>query len=193
LLKKRGEHLLFYETVCSSFGEIGIVWTNKEKSPLIVRIFIPAEDNAMSVMLQRLFPNAERLWCDTIKNCSLQIQDYLKGTPIDFSLDCLDMSYCYKLQERVLLANRKIPRGKVRSYGDLAEELHVFLGARVVGTALAKNPFPLVIPCHRVVKGNRDLGGFDGGLKMKRALLEMEGIKFDASGKVCRDYLQLMQ
>jgi len=53
-----------------------------------------------------------------------------------------------------------------------------------VGNALAKNPFPIIIPCHRAIKTNGDLGGFQGGVKMKRALLEQEGIKFSNQGKV---------
>jgi methylated-DNA-[protein]-cysteine S-methyltransferase len=59
--------------------------------------------------------------------------------------------------------------------------------ARAVGTALARNPFPVIIPCHRAIRGDGTLGGFGGGLKMKRALLEMEGVRFDRYGKVMDD------
>jgi O-6-methylguanine DNA methyltransferase len=61
--------------------------------------------------------------------------------------------------------------------------------ARAVGTALARNPFPLIIPCHRVVRSDGMLGGFGGGLKMKKALLEMEGVAFDRSGRVQKAHL----
>ncbi len=57
-------------------------------------------------------------------------------------------------------------------------------GARVVGNALARNPFPIIIPCHRAIKSNGALGGFQGGIKMKRALLELEGIEFSERGMV---------
>ncbi|HQO79253.1 MAG TPA: MGMT family protein, partial [Thermodesulfobacteriota bacterium] len=50
--------------------------------------------------------------------------------------------------------------------------------SRAVGTALAKNPFPIIIPCHRAVRANGALGGYQGGIGMKRALLEMEGVEF---------------
>jgi len=53
-----------------------------------------------------------------------------------------------------------------------------------VGTALAKNPFPIVIPCHRAVRSDGTLGGYQGGLEMKRALLEMEGVYFDTFDRV---------
>jgi methylated-DNA-[protein]-cysteine S-methyltransferase len=56
--------------------------------------------------------------------------------------------------------------------------------ARAVGRALATNPFPIIIPCHRAVRSDGSLGGYQGGLAMKRALLEMEGVEFDARGRV---------
>ena len=57
-------------------------------------------------------------------------------------------------------------------------------GARAVGNALANNPFPLIVPCHRAIRSDRHLGGYQGGLEMKRALLETEGIAFDKAGRV---------
>ena len=56
--------------------------------------------------------------------------------------------------------------------------------ARAVGGALARNPFPIIIPCHRAIKSNGELSGFRGGLKMKRALLELEGVEFSQDGRV---------
>ena len=62
-------------------------------------------------------------------------------------------------------------------------------GARAVGNALARNPFPLIVPCHRAIRSDRHLGGFQGGLEMKRALLAKEGIAFDDAGRVfCRHF-----
>ena len=69
-------------------------------------------------------------------------------------------------------------------------EIAVFLVLRhAVGTALARNPFPLIIPCHRVVRSDGMLGDFGGGLKMKKAFLEMEGVAFDRSGRVQKAHL----
>ena len=53
-----------------------------------------------------------------------------------------------------------------------------------MGNALANNPFPLIVPCHRAIRSDRHLGGYQGGVKMKRALLEKEGIPFDDAGRV---------
>jgi methylated-DNA-[protein]-cysteine S-methyltransferase len=77
-----------------------------------------------------------------------------------------------------------IPRGKISTYARIAAALGMPRGARAVGYSLANNPFPLVIPCHRAVRSDGTLGGFQGGLSMKRALLECEGIPFTVSGRV---------
>ncbi len=83
-----------------------------------------------------------------------------------------------------MLAEHGIPRGWVSTYGRIAARLGVPGGARAVGNALAKNLFPIVIPCHRAVRSGGKLGGYQGGLEMKRALLKMEGVGFTPSGKV---------
>jgi len=57
-------------------------------------------------------------------------------------------------------------------------------GARAVGNALANNPFPLIVPCHRAIRADRQLGGYQGGLQMKLGLLKNEGIAFDDAGRV---------
>lgn len=91
-------------------------------------------------------------------------------------------------QGRVYSLLRRIPRGKVSTYGALARALRC--GApRAVGQALRANPFAPRVPCHRVVRGDRTLGGYQGqdagaALRRKRALLEREGVLFDGRGRV---------
>jgi len=77
----------------------------------------------------------------------------------------------------VYAATREIPAGTTRSYGEVAKAIGQPDGARDVGTALARNPFPIVVPCHRVVAANGALTGFSapGGLDTKRRMLELEG------------------
>ena len=67
----------------------------------------------------------------------------------------------------------KIPYGKTISYADLAKQAGKPLAYRAVGTACGKNPLPLIIPCHRVIS-QQGLGGFTGGLKIKKFLLNLE-------------------
>ena len=100
------------------------------------------------------------------------------------SLNFLDFNSCTNIQEKVIRTEFRIPRGWVSTYKRIANHIGLKNGARVVGNSLARNPFPIIIPCHRAIKSNGELGGYQGGITMKRKLLEMEGIKFSNKGKV---------
>ena len=78
-------------------------------------------------------------------------------------------------QQSVLRAATKIPLGETRTYKELATAIGRPKAVRAVGSALAKNPIPLLIPCHRVVPGNGGVGGYAYGSELKRILLEHEG------------------
>lgn len=105
-----------------------------------------------------------------------RLQAYLRGEAVDFADLPLDMGRGTEFQRRVWAAARAIPRGETRSYGALAREVGSPGAARAVGQAMARNPWPIVVPCHRVVDHDGRLTGFSGGLEMKRRLLEMERI-----------------
>ena len=106
-----------------------------------------------------------------------------------FSLELLRLETCSAFQKAVLLADYAIPHGNVTSYGLLAAHLGKAKASRAVGTALATNPFPILIPCHRVIRSDRTLGGFGGGSQMKRALLEAERVNFNKAGRVANHHL----
>jgi len=97
---------------------------------------------------------------------------FLNGTHRPFPLPLL--LNVGSFQKRVLSQLQKIPSGETRSYADIAAWLGQPKAARAVGTACRINPYPLVIPCHRVVKTDGGLGGFAYGLSMKRQLLDFE-------------------
>jgi len=80
-------------------------------------------------------------------------------------------------QQKVLQATKKIPKGKVSTYQQIAKNISNPQAARAVGNALNKNPFSPIVPCHRVVKSNGCVGGFYLGLKQKIKLLEDEGVE----------------
>ncbi|HUW97429.1 MAG TPA: methylated-DNA--[protein]-cysteine S-methyltransferase [Acidiferrobacter sp.] len=89
----------------------------------------------------------------------------------------VDLATQTPFQRQVLLATRAIPCGEVRTYGQLAAFIGRPRAARAVGTALANNPLPFLIPCHRVVGGGSRLGRYsDGGPAIKRCLLAREGV-----------------
>ena len=82
-----------------------------------------------------------------------------------------------EFQKKVWEEMQKIPYGKTRTYGELAEKVGNPKGARAVGMACNKNKIPVIIPCHRVVGKNGKLTGFAGGLDIKELLLKIEGDK----------------
>ena len=83
-------------------------------------------------------------------------------------------------QRAVWMACMTIPRGQTRSYKWIAEQIGHPKAARAVGSALGKNPFAPLVPCHRVIKSDGNIGGFSapGGLKTKRSLLNLEAKQF---------------
>jgi methylated-DNA-[protein]-cysteine S-methyltransferase len=89
------------------------------------------------------------------------------------ALPC-DLSSQTRFTQAVLAATRAIPRGAPGSYGSVAKAIGNPGAARAVGGALGRNPIPIVIPCHRVLAGDGRIGGFTGGLAIKRTLLKLE-------------------
>jgi methylated-DNA-[protein]-cysteine S-methyltransferase len=98
---------------------------------------------------------------------------YFSGHQVDFP-DELDLNGATPFQRDVWQAVRQIPYGQTRGYAWVATEVGRPEAVRAVGQALARNPLPIIVPCHRVLGSDGGLGGFSGGLKMKRSLLKLE-------------------
>ena len=77
-------------------------------------------------------------------------------------------------EQQVWQALQKIPYGKTLSYGNLAKNIHAPKAARAVGAAAHKNPFPIIIPCHRLIGSTGKLVGFAAGIMVKETLLKLE-------------------
>ena len=114
------------------------------------------------------------------------LRDYFAGKPVDFSTEKVDFFGASSFQEAVWQALRYIPYGETRTYKWLAEKVGRPDGARAVGQALARNPIPIIIPCHRIVSVN-GLGGYSGGLALKRKLLDLEKPSRDPAHVRTRD------
>lgn len=80
------------------------------------------------------------------------------------------------LERRVYKKLLKVPKGKVTTYGDLARAVGLQNGQRIIGQIMGKNPFPVIIPCHRVVKSDGKIGGYYYGEKVKTKMLSDEGV-----------------
>ncbi|MEM3562724.1 MAG: methylated-DNA--[protein]-cysteine S-methyltransferase [Candidatus Jordarchaeaceae archaeon] len=103
-----------------------------------------------------------------------------RGEKVEFN-EPIEISHLPPFQKRVLEATKEIPWGTVTTYSKLADKLGNKKAARAVGNALAANPLPLIIACHRVVKTNGEIGGFGGGPELKKKLLQNEGLKFQGN------------
>ena len=118
----------------------------------------------------------QSLNCETpalFKDIFTQFSEYFEGTRRDFTLP-LCLNGC-AFEMRVWKALLKIPYGETCSYGEVAVACGNRKAARAVGQAVHRNPLPIVVPCHRVV-GTSNLGGYAGGLSIKRFLLRLEGV-----------------
>ena len=175
---------LFWITRPSSFGTFSIVWRETAGGPRVYRLFLSSERALSEDVTQAAFPGVGRKSNPAIVSLGEQIGSFLEGQAVSFELDLIALDVCSEFQRRVVLAEYGIPRGWVSTYGRIAKHLGVEKGARAVGSALARNPFPIVIPCHRAIRSNGELGGYQGGLAMKRALLEFEGVRVSEAGKV---------
>lgn len=107
-----------------------------------------------------------------------RIKSYCSGEKVFFDPCDLDWSFKTSFQKRVYQAVMNIPYGTTETYGGLARKCDCPSGSRAVGNALASNPFPLVVPCHRIIRRDGRLGGFSawGGVALKESLLKLEGV-----------------
>lgn len=160
----------------TAFGEFTVVW---DGSGRIRKIYLPDKSGT----LPSDYPGAELRVNPGVGAVADDVSRFLAGLDVRFSLDAMALDTCTEFQRRVLLAEYGIPRGYVSTYDRIAGHVGCPRGARAVGGALASNPFPIVIPCHRAVRSDGSLGGYQGGTEMKRRLLQMEGIGFNG-GKV---------
>ena len=102
-----------------------------------------------------------------------RLRRYFNGEKVLFS-DRLDMNGATTFERAVWKATLSIPYGETRSYAWVAHQSGNPRAFRAVGGALARNPFPIIVPCHRVIGSGGNLGGFSGGLELKKRLLDLE-------------------
>jgi len=160
------------------FGSMAAVWSFLKGEPKIVRILLSKPGIPAEHLIREFFSDSPASSHSTVDGLLDQIEAFLNGEDVRFSLDAVRLDLCPAFQRKVLRAEYAIPRGRVSTYRLIAKRLGNPNGARAVGTALATNPFPIVVPCHRAIRSDGALGGYQGGVKMKRILLEMEGIAF---------------
>ena len=171
-----------YAAIPSPYGPLGLAWRKSETGPRVARIYLPNQWVAMDVSRDEyVSPTAQPA---AIAELIERMRRFLAGEAVTLPTDLLALEDCSPFQRKVLLAEYGVPRGSVTTYGRLAAHVGTPGGARAAGGALAGNPFPIVIPCHRAIAANGGLGGFQGGLEMKRNLLAAEGVALSERGRV---------
>jgi methylated-DNA-[protein]-cysteine S-methyltransferase len=161
----------------TALGWAAVGWNERG----LVAVRLPAADRlrAEAGLRRRLLEAVEAEPPPAVAEVIADIQALLAGGKPDFTGAPLDLSHTPDFQARVYAIARAIPPGETLTYGQVAERLGDKLLARDVGEALGKNPWPIVVPCHRVTAAGGKLGGFSapGGRATKLKLLALEGAK----------------
>jgi methylated-DNA-[protein]-cysteine S-methyltransferase len=168
-------HYLVFETAC---GFCGIAWNNAG----ITGFQLPARTaKATERDLRRRVPGADPgTPPPQVADVIGAVARYFAGEKIDFTDVQVDLGQQDELFKQIYAATRRVGWGMTTTYGTLAKELDAGPEvARVVGQAMARNPVPLIVPCHRVLAAGGKVGGFSapGGSVAKARMLELEGVR----------------
>lgn len=158
------------------WGELWIAWSRRGLVALRLPPSEPGgdEEDALRMWLDERFERVERDREPPIRYARALLR-YFAGEPELLELPIDPQGTPFQL--RVWNALRKIPRGRVRSYVGIARDIDEPRAMRAIGRANHDNPIPVVVPCHRVVEAGLGLGGYSGGLDLKRRLLALEGVE----------------
>jgi methylated-DNA-[protein]-cysteine S-methyltransferase len=151
------------------WGWIGVGTTRKG----VARIVLPHPSRQKVVEeLKGFDDDIEQLLAE---RCAMLLSRYLRGEPVSLDDIPIDWQIIPPTYRRILQTlQRTVPAGRTIAYSELARRCGMPKAMRLVGQAMARNPVPLLVPCHRVVRLDGSLGGFSGGIHLKRRLLELE-------------------
>ena len=170
---QRGRYVLF-ET---ALGACAIAWNDRG----LTRLQLPERDRAATEARVRASALPAASIPEAVQRIADSVRDYLAGAQTDFSFIAIDMATASLFRRRIYDAARAIGWGRTATYGELARRVGEPGGARAVGQAMAQNPVPLIIPCHRVLASGNATGGFSayGGRALKLRLLTIEGVSLE--------------
>jgi methylated-DNA-[protein]-cysteine S-methyltransferase len=165
--------LLLFDT---GIGRCGIAWGDLG----VAAVQLPEDRDALTRarLLRRLPRASEAPPPHDVARAVEGIVALLEGERVDLGFVELDLGDVPPFHRRVYDAARAVPAGTTTTYGELAARIHSPRSARAVGQAMARNPFPIVVPCHRVLSSGGKVGGFsaNGGLGTKMRMLAIEGV-----------------
>ncbi len=174
--KRREDAGIYCSVYLTVMGVGGIVASRKG----LIEIFMPQTRSAgeMKSVILRFYPRVSGESEITTTVAGL-LKEYFSGEKVEFDVP-LDREGCTDFQQDVYEAVYEIPYGSVRTYKEVAERIKRPGAARGIGAAMAGNPLPIVVPCHRVVGSGGEMTGYSapGGTDLKMRLLMMEGVEF---------------
>jgi len=161
---------IVYTILPSPFSSVGLAATSK--GICLLEIGVQSESSFVALLKREhdSIPVREDVFFDSIEKL---LSRYWAGEPIEFDLK-LDLSCATPFQIDVWETLCRIPFGETRNYAWVAEQIDRPSAYRAVGHACGRNRLPILIPCHRVIRKDDSLGGYTGGLKIKRFLLRLE-------------------
>jgi methylated-DNA-[protein]-cysteine S-methyltransferase len=162
-----------YEIVKTAFGPAAVVGGPRG----LVGVVLPGLGaTALRKELRRRYPDAAE-GGRGLKAAASALGRYFERGRLPAKQPKLDLSEVGEFRARVYEALREIPPGETVTYAELARRIGKAGAHRSVGTALSRNPVPVFVPCHRVVRTDGGMGGFtaEGGVELKRRMLELEG------------------
>ena len=160
---------LKYVTFSSDMGWVGILGSSKG----LLSTTLPQRSTQEACQLLGDKVNHATRSPGVFDDLVTRLKTYFSGHKTTFP-DALDLPGATPFQREVWETTRLIPYGETRNYLWVAEQIKRPRAAQAVGQALGRNPLPVIVPCHRVVTSNGRLGGFSGGVEMKRCLLWLE-------------------
>jgi methylated-DNA-[protein]-cysteine S-methyltransferase len=160
----------YFDSLATPIGRVVVATTDAG----LVRVSFRRSEAAFAAELRRRLGGAVVKSPAKTKAVVHQLTDYFAGKRRAFEV-ATDWRLVTPFQQRVLQATAQVPAGTVVSYGDIARRIGQPRGSRAVGQALGHNPMPIIVPCHRVVASGGRLGGYTGGLAIKKKLLRLEG------------------
>ena len=188
-------NIQYYQKILSNtpIGEIVIVWCINPHF-LIEEIILSDFKTNASKKANEKYPSSliNEKYPKKLKKIVKELKKYFNEKEARFSINYLNMEKLTPFQRKVLIAEFNTKKGTINTYASLAKSIGNPKAYRAVGLALSKNPFPIIIPCHRTVKSDKTLGGFagfSGGLISKQILLELEGIEIKQKRVVSESHI----
>jgi methylated-DNA-[protein]-cysteine S-methyltransferase len=162
---------LVYATIDSPLGPLFIASSARG----LIRVAYPGDRDPVEELAARVSPRIVEApeFLDSIRR---ELDEYFAGKRVHFDAP-LDWALIGGFNRRVLRATAAVPYGSTASYREVATAAGSPRAVRAAGNALGRNPIPIVIPCHRILRTGGALGGYGGGLERKQQLLELEGAR----------------